>query len=339
MNLPAALYAIRWLVRDTFRQSLASRLFWIMLAVSALCVLACLSVRVEGDVQLRRRDEPSEFLPRKDPQVSQAKRHGVDVIGGQVSLLFGAMPVALGRDRDDAVRFLQLLLAGGVADSLGLLLALVWTAGFLPAFLEPGAVAVLLAKPAPRWSLLVGKYLGVLVFVLFQATVFVVGTWLALGLRTGVWGPFVGTTPLPVYLMCIPVLLVHFAIFYSFSTLLATMTRSTVACVFGSLVFWLLCWGMNYARHKALIDPELAALPAPFHATVEAAYWVTPKPADMGILLFEALQARDHFAMMEEVERVRQMGAFHPELSLLASLLFAAVTLFAAARQFATTDY
>src|SRR5207248_1034875 len=117
---------------------------------------------------------------------------------------------------------------------------------------DPSAVAVLLAKPAPRWSLLVGKYLGVLVFVLFQATVFVVGTWLALGVRTGVWGPFVGSTPLPVYLLCVPLLLVHFAIFFSFSTLLATLSRSTVTCVFGSLLFWLLCWGMNYARHKSL---------------------------------------------------------------------------------------
>jgi ABC-type transport system involved in multi-copper enzyme maturation permease subunit len=331
MKFPAAISAIRWLVQDTFRQSLASRIFWVMLAVSGLAILVCLSVSVEGDVTLQRPDELPEFLPKSDPKVSDARRHGVEVIGGQVNLLWGAMPVALGRDRENAVRFLELLLAGGVADSLGLLLALVWTAGFLPAFLEPSAIAVLLAKPPPRWSLLVGKYLGVLVFVLFQATIFVVGTWLALGVRTGIW--------MPAYLLCIPLLLVHFAIFYSFSTMLATLSRSTVTCVFGSVLFWLLCWGMNYARHKSLVDPDLTALPTPFHATVEAAYWVTPKPADMSILLFEALEAREHFGMMDEIEQVRARGAFHPGLSVLASLLFAALTLVAAARQFETTDY
>ena len=41
-------------------------------------------------------------------------------------------------------------LAGVVADTAGVLLALLWTAGFLPTFLEPAAVTVLLAKPAPR---------------------------------------------------------------------------------------------------------------------------------------------------------------------------------------------
>jgi hypothetical protein len=38
MNLPAALYAIRWLTRDTFRQARASGLTWLMLAVSAVCI-------------------------------------------------------------------------------------------------------------------------------------------------------------------------------------------------------------------------------------------------------------------------------------------------------------
>src|SRR5262249_29956278 len=59
MNLPAAIYAVRWLVRDTFRQALASRIFWVMLAVSGLCILACLSVRIQDDVSLHRSAAPS----------------------------------------------------------------------------------------------------------------------------------------------------------------------------------------------------------------------------------------------------------------------------------------
>ena len=63
----------------------------------------------------------------------------------------------------------KMVLLGLVADTGGILLALVWTAGFLPTFLEPGAASVLLAKPVPRWSLLAGKFLGILIFVAFQA--------------------------------------------------------------------------------------------------------------------------------------------------------------------------
>ena len=34
-----------------------------------------------------------------------------------------------------------------------------------------------MTKPAPRWSLVVGKYLGVVLFVALHAVLFVGGTW------------------------------------------------------------------------------------------------------------------------------------------------------------------
>ena len=44
MTLPAALFAVRWLVRDTFRQAPASGVFWLMLGVTGICTAVCLSV-------------------------------------------------------------------------------------------------------------------------------------------------------------------------------------------------------------------------------------------------------------------------------------------------------
>ena len=102
------------------------------------------------------------------------------------------------------------------------------------------------------------------------------GTYLALGISTGVWDV--------VYLLCVPMLLLHFAIFYSFSTLLAVCTRSTVACVFGSILFWFLCWGMNFGRHAMVaVAADAPGVSTGMHASVEVGYWVLPKPADMGI--------------------------------------------------------
>jgi ABC-type transport system involved in multi-copper enzyme maturation permease subunit len=338
MNLPIALRTIRWLAWDTFRQALASGIFWLMLGISVICTLFCLSTGVEGGATLHRPGELTEFLPRNDPQAkqtTQAAKHGVDVVEGRLTLAFGAIRLPLGRDTDDAVRLLQLMLAGGVADALGLLLALVWTAGFLPSFLEPSAASVLLAKPVSRWWLLAGKYLGVLAFVAAQAMVFVGGTWFALGIATGVW--------VPEYWLCVPLLLLHFAVMYSVSALLAVCTRGTVACVFGSIVFWLMCWGTNYGRHMlvALSTPgaELDAFAGPFRGLVEIIYWVLPKPADLAMLLQGALQASDHFAAIPAFETVRQQGAFSPEASVLSSLVFAVAVLAVAARRLATTDY
>ena len=89
-----------------------------------------------------------------------------------------------------------------------------------------------------------GKYIGVLAFVLAQASYFVVGTWLALALRTGIWDAN--------YLLSVPLLLLHFAIFFSFSLLLAVCTRSTVVSVFGSIAFWGICWAINFGRHSVM---------------------------------------------------------------------------------------
>src|SRR5204862_4647919 len=131
---------------------------------------------------------------------------GANPTPAHLNLLFGAFRLAIHRDAEAEVRLLQTIFATWVAGSAGVLLTLVWTAGFLPEFLQPSSASVLLAKPVPRWSLLLGKCLGVLVFVAFQTIVFVGGTWLALGARTGIW--------LPAYLWSIPLLLLHFAIIY-----------------------------------------------------------------------------------------------------------------------------
>ena len=36
MDAPAVIYALRWLIHDTFRQTLTSRVFWILIGLSAL---------------------------------------------------------------------------------------------------------------------------------------------------------------------------------------------------------------------------------------------------------------------------------------------------------------
>jgi ABC-type transport system involved in multi-copper enzyme maturation permease subunit len=308
---------VRWLARDTFAQALTSRLFWLMLTITAVVILFCLSVGIQGGQPLHAPDDFELSRPH-----------------GRITLGFGAYEGPLFRDGEAAVRFLQLVLAEGVAGGGGILLALIFTAGFVPAFLDPRSAAVLLAKPVPRWLLLLGKSAGVLAFVGFQAAVFVLGTWVALGLRTGYWPAG--------YLLALPLLLIHFAVVYSGSVLLGVSTRSTVVAVFGSVLLWVLCWGMNYGRHAVValphLDPAAAAFPEGFRAIVEAGYWMLPKPADLGMLLHQAVLGTGEPCAVPQFEAVRQMNAFCPELSVLTSLAFAAVLFVVAARQLATTE-
>ena len=153
MNPANVLRVLAWLARDTFRQSVESRVCWFMLALSVVAITICLSVSVQGGAGLQRDGERPDFLPRDDPDAatSQAllKREGVDVPSGDLTIAFGAFRVPLGRDARDAVQFLQFILAGGLASTAGLFLSLVWTAGFLPAFLAPRSITLLLARPVP----------------------------------------------------------------------------------------------------------------------------------------------------------------------------------------------
>ena len=336
MNLPVALLTIVWMVRDTFRQSLSTRLFWVLLGLSGICIAFCLSVSVTGDDKLPL--SPGEIpqgLPADDERVKEmgkegVLKEGVDILGSKLYLGFGVFEITTARDRLDAVRFLQIWMAGVAADTAGIFLVLIWTAGFLPTFLDPNQITVLLAKPVPRWSLLVGKYLGVLAFVFVHATVFVVGTWLALGVKTGVYDSL--------YLLAIPLLVIHFGIFYSFSVLLAVWTRSTVVCVFGSLLFWVICWGMNFGRHAIEVH-DLPGLSPVGRTMLEVSYWTLPKPGDMNLNLYYALKAKGFAPGVKEFEKLKDAGKFQPELSLLASIAFALVMLAIAARELESTDY
>ncbi len=327
---------LAWLIRDTFRQSRANGIQWVLLALTVLSVLVCLSLHVAGRTTMAIGDDNPDFVSRKDADAQDAAKldmSGVIVADGKLSLAFGAIDVPLARDTRSGIRFIELLLAGGVADTLGLMLTLVWTAGFLPSFLDGRNLSVLLAKPAPRWVMLLGKYVGVLTFVLVNAVLFVGGTWLAIGLKTGFWEP--------AYLLCVPLLLLHFSIFFGVSVLLAVCTRNAVVCVFGSIVFWCVAWSMNFARHAYVTSTDLLAdsvRGSALTALVDFGYWVLPKPADLGLLLYNALGAGDHFGRTLDMGALQAHG-FSMLLSVLSSLAFAAVVLWAATRTFQATDY
>jgi hypothetical protein len=324
MNSPSLLRLIGWVVYATFREALASRLFAATTLVAGVAIVFCLSMRVSGEPPLPV--EPGEArmrLPLEEVQrLGSARTEGVDVAASEVRFLFGAIRIPYRHYPEDAVMFVQVLLASFLADTAGVLLALIWTAGFLPGFLDAARSSVLLAKPTPRWALLAGQYLGVLAFVALQTGAFVVGTWLALGLATGEWTAL--------YLTCLPVLLLHFAVFFALSAWLAVRTRSTTICLVGSLAFWVLCWCVNHGWHAAPANP-------PWWLTT--AYWLLPKPADLNWLLFELLRADRYFGRLLDYTSLRQHDGLPLAGSIVTSLVFAAAVLVSSARRFARTEY
>jgi hypothetical protein len=111
--------------------------------------------------------------------------------------------------------------------------------------------------------------------------------------------------------------------------------------VFGSILFWGLTWGMNYGRHALWASGQLMPeghFSSSLSWLVDFAYWVLPKPADFGMLLYDALGAKDYFGAAMNSTSLGALG-FSIWLSVASSLAFTGCVLFASARRFAATDY
>jgi hypothetical protein len=324
-GLGLTLGAISTLVVDTFRQAIASRLMILAVGLAALGVLACLSIRIDGPMSLVVKGEIELMGPNQKPLTGSSEPLG------RMSIGFGLVKVPIFRDVKSEVGFLEALIARWAAGVAGTLLLLASTAGFLPEFLKPGAASILLAKPVPRWTLLTGKALGVLVFVAVLTGAFVVGTWLAIGLKTKVWAPG--------YLMAWPLLVVQFAGLYMASVVAATCTRNATVSLFTALACWVICLGVNHSRDSLNVQDGSPPHPRVTQVAIQAAYWVLPKPLDFSKILEQAVGASDHFAEAADPDEDVTGGKLGITLSLASSLAFAAVMLGIAARQLSTTDY
>lgn len=143
------------LIRDTFRESLARKIFWGFAGCSTALMLFLLFVLqidlVEGSlaaVQLFGHTGTADVEELVD-----------DAFGGIAAFLFTA----------------------------GLFLAIFAAAGLIPTIFEPGRIELLLSKPVSRTRLLLGKYVGALAVVGLHIAYLVVGVWAILGWKTAVW--------------------------------------------------------------------------------------------------------------------------------------------------------
>ena len=261
-----------------------------------------------------------------------ARHEGVETVSGRMTLAFGAVSFPISRDRDDAVHLLELLLAGGIAGTFGLLMTLVWTAGFVPTFLEPGAAVGPARQTGDSPAASAGQVLRRADLRGFQVVLFVALTWLALGLRTGVWDV--------TYWWCVPLLLVEFAIFYSFSILLAVSPEH------GRLRLRLapvLAAGLGdqlRLRDGSQERPIERRFPCAMRTLAEVSYWISPKPIDQGLIFFNALDSPMHFVKPSIFKQALEAWpAYSPAASIISSLMITGVLLLISVREFRAADY
>jgi ABC-type transport system involved in multi-copper enzyme maturation permease subunit len=152
----------------------------------------------------------------------------------QVSVLFFYEVPFLHVSTRDGAYFIEKWLVNGAGAWILLFVAVIITAGFMPSMMAKGSLDLLISKPIGRTRLLVYKYVGGLTFVLILTSVTVVGVWLMIGLRTGLWGLN--------FLAIIPILTFYFAVLYAVSTLAAVLTRNTIVAILATGLAWGAFW-------------------------------------------------------------------------------------------------
>jgi ABC-type transport system involved in multi-copper enzyme maturation permease subunit len=201
----------------------------------------------------------------------------------RMTILFGALDVDMHRQSvADVIYAIQDTLANVVAGWVGILIAIIATAGFIPNMLQKGTLDLTLSRPVPRWRILLYKYLGGLIYVSAAAGYLILGSWLILGLRSGIWSTG--------YLLAIPLLIFFFAALYSVSVLIGVATREKIAPILLTALAW---FGLAALGHIHMfmhipgatnLDPN-----GPTAKFVEGSHAVLPRLKEVGQTISWAL--------------------------------------------------
>lgn len=132
------------------------------------------------------------------------------------------------------------------------ILALISTAGMFPDLISGGVIETMLSRPISRWRLFLTKYLAGLLFVAMQVTVFSLGCFLVIWLRGG--------SAEPALFLAIPIVVLFFSYLFAFCALLGLVTRSTIAALLLTILFWFMVFLTNTAESMVLLQREGAIL-------------------------------------------------------------------------------
>ena len=144
------------LVRDTFREAFARKIFWAFFGCSTALILFFV------------------FIMR------------VDVVEGALATasIFG---------KSGPSQSVERMVAGvhaGIANflySIGMCLAVFASAGLISAVFEPGRIELLLSKPVTRYHILLGRYTGNVLVVATNLFYLIFAIWIIFGIKTQVW--------------------------------------------------------------------------------------------------------------------------------------------------------
>lgn len=201
------------LVRDTFREALARKVFWGLFGLSTALILFFLFI-MRIDVVEGARATVSLF-GQTSGKVTEVAKLVRQVHAGIASFLYTA----------------------------AMFLAVFASAGLIPTIFEAGRIELLLSKPVARYHILLGRYLGNLLVVTLNICYLVAGVWLIFGWKTGVWNKS--------FLNAILTSAFMFAVLLSAIILVSVLSESAALAIM--IAFGLMVLSPILAQHQIMV--------------------------------------------------------------------------------------
>lgn len=268
------------LIRDTFREALARKIFWGLFGLSTVMILFFL------------------FLLK------------IDIVEGAMATVS-----LFGRSSNRATDLEKLVrgVYGGIATYLyvwGMVIAVFASAGLVPSVLEPGRIELLLSKPISRTHILLGRYAGNVLVISCNVIYLVLGVWLILGFKTGIWDSR--------FLISIATTIFVFAVLLSVVVLVGVLFESAALATMIAVAL------MIMSAILAQTSFMFKLLSSEWSRNVwRTLYYTFPKIYDMGRITMDAISDR----------------TFTGSMPIWSSAVFGAVVLAAALVIFARRDF
>ncbi len=181
---------------------------------------------------------------------------------------------------------IQSAIVQGIAGTVGLLFCIAATAFFVPRMLEKGAADTLFSKPVGRFTLLLARYAAGVLFVACLSFLLVLGMHLGFLVGSGHSDP--------AFLWSALTLTYVFALVHAMSVLVAVLTRSSIAAILTTLMFFVFTGCIHQSwiqvQHAQAVESEARARgeeEAPPESkfgflidTLDAVHWALPKTTD-----------------------------------------------------------
>lgn len=202
----------------------------------------------------------------------------------KLTFFFGSVPTDNQTALGPLVYSIESTIVGSIGAGITMLISTVITAFFIPNMLRKGTIDLLLSKPIHRSVLLIYKFIGGLAFMFLNTLVIVLGIWLVLGWRSGLWSTG--------FLLALFILTFEFAIFYSVATLFGVLTRSPIIAILTACLTWAVLFAIGWGYLLIEATRQFETFPAWVYTSSDSAHFILPRYKDLD-LLTNMLLAKD----------------------------------------------